>query len=478
MTATPTITPTPMQAEMQRVPLGTDLIACGGRGSGKSKGLELLLARDSTVLKERFNALVVRRSFAGLQELATSLGRTLSAVYGVPLSFNKSDWVLICPNGARIELAYLDPSRPQALLRLQGRSFQTLAAEEMGQWPDPDLLDQLRATLRAPTGTPTRFIGCGNPGQAGHAWIRQRWVQPAGFPPPGQPTSFWCEDTARPTVYIGSNISNNEHLPFEEVRRQIEIAAGGDPELLRAWLEGSFEGDISGSYFGDAMSRRRNLLELNGDDRPEIPQGSRLLVSFDWGIAAPSCATLFITNHPLLPKGSLVAIDEAYLSKSTRSGEPDWNAGLGASNLQQAQILAEWISRWGLEPNELSWIGDDAMWNRMGTAMTIGDEFRSGGIPLKRARKSQMTEEAGLARMRTMLWATDRDESQPWIKASRRCRAFWELTPLLARDTKKRELLDPTAITHSIDTWRYAINYCQKPYKVGTKSGAHPLMWR
>ena len=105
--------------------------------------------------------------------------------------------------------------------------------------------------------------------------------------------------------------------------------------------------------------------------------------------------------------------------------------------------------------------------HRMGVALTIGDEFQKGGIPFKLAGKSQMAEEAGLARLRTMLCATDRDESQPWLKASRRCRAFWELTPLLARDTKKRELLDPTAITHSIDTWRYAVNYCQRPYALG-----------
>ena len=462
-----TIRPTEMQATMQRVPIDHDLIACGGRGSGKSFGGELVVARDSTVLKERFNCLIVRRSYAGLQELSNSLSRTLSATYGQALSFNKSDWTLACPNGARFELAYLDPSRPQAMLRQQGRSRTTIWADEAGQYSDPDMLDQLRATLRAPEGTPTRFILTANPGQAGHSWIRQRWVQPAGFPSPGQPVRFYCEDTASSTVYLGSNIGNNPHLNFDETRRQIEIAAGGDPELLRAWLEGSFEGDVSGSYFGDAMSRRRNLLELNGGESPEIPRGARLLVSFDWGIAAPSCATLFIVNHPLLPKHSLFAIDECYLAKATRAGEPDWNAGLGASNLQQAQILQEWINRWGLEPQDLSWIMDDACWNRMGSALTIGDEFRKGGIPFKRAGKSQMTEEAGLARLRTMLWATDRDESQPWVKASRRCRAFWELTPLLARDTKKRELLDPTAITHSIDTWRYAVNYCQKPYAVG-----------
>ena len=94
------ITPTEMQRQMMAAPLDHDLIACGGRGSGKSKGLEFVLARDSTILKERFSCLIVRRSFAGLQELATSLGAMLSAVYGKALSFNKSDWTLTCPNGA------------------------------------------------------------------------------------------------------------------------------------------------------------------------------------------------------------------------------------------------------------------------------------------------------------------------------------------------------------------------------------------
>ena len=37
-----------MQADIQRVPLDHDLIACGGRGSGKSFGGELVVARDST----------------------------------------------------------------------------------------------------------------------------------------------------------------------------------------------------------------------------------------------------------------------------------------------------------------------------------------------------------------------------------------------------------------------------------------------
>ena len=85
----------------------------------------------------------------------------------------------------------------------------------------------------------------------------------------------------------------------------------------------------------------------------------------------------------------------------------------------------------------MRWIADEACWNSTGHALTIGYELRHGGIPFQRAGKSSMTEEAGLARLRTMLWATDRDESQQWIKASRRCRAFLELTLLLARDTKK-----------------------------------------
>lgn len=166
-------------------------------------------------------------------------------------------------------------------------------------------------------------------------------------------------------------------------------------------------------------------------------------------------------------EGSLFAIDECYLSKQTLAGEPDWNAGLGASNLQQAQILQEWIGRCGLEPYELTSIADDACWNRTGFGDTIAGEFRKGGIPFKQANKSQMSEAAGLARLRSMMWAADRDEGSPWLKASRRCRAFWELTPLLPRDAKKREVLDPLAITHCIDTWRYGASYVHKGYQVG-----------
>ena len=43
---------------------------------------------------------------------------------------------------------------------------------------------------------------------------------------------------------------------------------------------------------------------------------------------------------------------------------------------------------------------------------------------------------------------------------------FWVLTALLAKDTRKREVQDHRAITHLIDTWWYAVNYCRRPYAV------------
>ena len=107
----------------------------------------------------------------------------------------------------------------------------------------------------------------------------------------------------------------------------------------------------------------------------------------------------------------------------------------------------------------------------MGSALTIGDDLREGRIPVKCAGKAPMTEKAVLARLRTMLWATDRDENQPWLEASRRCRAFWKLTPLLERVASKRELFDPTTITHSIARWRYAFNDGQKPYLLDREAG-------
>ena len=47
---------------------------------------------------------------------------------------------------------------------------------------------------------------------------------------------------------------------------------------------------------------------------------------------------------------------------------------------------------------------------------------------------------------------------------------FWELTPLLAKDTRKRVLPDHKAITHEINTWRYALNQHQKTYELGRRA--------
>ena len=128
--ATPTTEirePTQTQAMMLDAPWGDDLCVISARGTCKSWGIALLLARDAAHFKDRFAALVTRQTYQGLTELQGLLWRYFSQVFpgttysGSDLTFRLGGKEM--PFG-RVELAYVGSGpgeQVRALARLQGR---------------------------------------------------------------------------------------------------------------------------------------------------------------------------------------------------------------------------------------------------------------------------------------------------------------------------------------------------------------------
>ena len=57
------------------------------------------------------------------------------------------------------------------------------------------------------------------------------------------------------------------------------------------------------------------------------------------------------------------------------------NAGLvDASNLGASADPCQMVNRWGLEPHDLSWLMDDACWNRTGNTQKGLDQAGHSGI--------------------------------------------------------------------------------------------------
>ena len=183
--------------------------------------------------RERARVLYVRQTHTGCADFER-LGLDLfGAIYGRSLRFNDQEGIFRFPNGGTLEVNQLEG--PGGYAKYQGRSFTLLLIDEAGQYAVPDLLDRLRSNLRGPAGLPLRTVLAANPADAGHAWLSKRYVFKAA------PWSLFTDvASARPFVYAPSTYKDNIHLDQDAYRRQLEAACPGDPELLRAWVEGDW----------------------------------------------------------------------------------------------------------------------------------------------------------------------------------------------------------------------------------------------
>ena len=73
--------PTLTQQLMLDAPWSDDLCIISARGTGKSWGIAMLLARDAAHFKDKFAALVTRQTFQGLTELQGLLWRYFTQAF-------------------------------------------------------------------------------------------------------------------------------------------------------------------------------------------------------------------------------------------------------------------------------------------------------------------------------------------------------------------------------------------------------------
>jgi hypothetical protein len=189
---------------------------------------------------------------------------------------------------------------------------------------------------------------------------------------------------------------------------------------------------------------------------------------FDYGIAAPTVAYLCVPDAPEAPRGSLWLIDECYICATTAGGQRDWTRGSYLSTYEQAAVLREWLEPWGLKPNDLPILGDDAIFNNDGRPKgSVAGDFRDAGFNVKRAGKMNTRMDNGLAMMRNMMAATGKDPGMPWLQWSRACAGLMATLPTLPRHPTNPEIIAPGCADHAADAARYAITYNRSRHFVG-----------
>lgn len=434
----------PFQQRALEVPEAFDIFCGGGRGGGKSTLLCLLALRHVEQYAERARVLFIRQTFKALQDFALLCRELFGAIYGVDARFNQTEGIWRFPNNGYLELGQLESAADYA--KYQGRSFSILLADEISQYPTPDLLDLLRSNLRAPRDIPIRVALAGNPGGPGHFWVANRYVFRAQ---PWQP--FFEKESKREFIYAPSTLRDNCFINQEEYAAQLASACASDSELLRAWERGDWS--ISrGGFFADVLSEERNAV----GPFAEAPPGWRTWLAHDFGSAAPS-VTFLMTQSPgeefagkFYPRGSIVVLDE--LAAYRRD---NLNKGLGWTAAVTAEaIRSELCERWGVPPVGCA---DDSVFSHAGSsAGSIADEFARAGVTFQPAKKGDRI--SGWQRMRRMLADAGKPDV-PGLYVSRACAYFWQTAPYLGRDERRIEDVDSSGPDHAADACRYGLLY-------------------
>ena len=228
-----------------------DILYGGARGGGKTDGFLGKWLMRSQVYGGKCKGLFVRRSMPELDEV---IGRSqeIFTPLGALWKAQKSTWVM--PNGAILRLRSLE--RDADAGKYQGHSYTDVYIDEGGNFPNPDPIDKLNATLRNPHGIPSSFNVSANPGGPGHEWIKKRYIDPA---PLGMKPVIDDSSNAK-RIYIPSRLEDNRLLMDGDPGYIARLKKSGPPWLVQAWLMGDWNATPEGGLIKAQWFRRYNIL--------------------------------------------------------------------------------------------------------------------------------------------------------------------------------------------------------------------------
>lgn len=404
----------------------------GARGGGKSSYLLGDYLQDVPRYGVNWQGVIFRRTYPELQELIKRSQEMYSPTGAV---WRESDKSWTWANGACLKLRYLE--HPRDASRYQGFEFQWIGWDELTQWATDEAYRMLFACLRCSSAdVPTKRIrSSGNPGGAGHAWIKARFVDnaPLGLEPVLDPT------TGMYRMYIKSLVTDNKILLERDPQYIERLKGSGSAELVRGWLEGDWSA-IAGAYFTE--------FGLHHVIRPfEIPRHLIRFRSFDWGSMRPFVCGWYVVNDGSIkeyPAKSIIKYREWYGGKA--------NVGL---KLQVEEVAKGILAR--QEPKEeITYsVADPAIFREDG-GPSIAETMRKHGVSFRAADNERV---AGWTQLRSRLIGID---DKPLIYFFSTCVDSIRTIPTLQHDTAKPEDVNSEGDDHCADEVRYAC--MSRPY--------------
>jgi hypothetical protein len=395
----------------------------GARGGGKSYAMLIDPLRYCDRQKHR--GLLLRRSMPELRDLINHSQQLYPKAFpGAKWREQEKEWRF--PSGAKIEFGYAENTTD--VLRYQGQSYTWIGVDELPQYPNPDIYNFLRSSLRSvDPEIPVYMRATGNPGNVGSGWVKEMFVDPA------VPNTRFDIEIQTPVGtkkitrrFIPAKLQDNPYLMQTE---DYYIMLASLPEVQRKqFLDGDW------SAYEDAAFPEFNKVN-HGVEPFEIPRNWHKFRACDWGYSSPACVLWFAIDFD----DNLYIYRELYTKKVV-------------ADVFATQVL-------NLEYNEYIRYGvlDSSTWARRGdVGPSIAETMINAGCRWRPSDRSPRSRINGKLEIHKRLSVREtNDGEKPSLFIFNNCINLIRTLPLLPCDKNNPEDVDTHTEDHAYDALRY-----------------------
>lgn len=385
-----------------------EILYGGARGGGKTDAGLAWLTRP--ISNPRYRFLVIRRNSTDLSDWLDR-ARIFYRPLGGEIAGNPA--VIRFPSGAIGRVGHLKDTN--AYTNYIGHEYHRILVEELTLIPDEDsylkLISSCRTTVE---GLDPRVFATTNPGNAGHAWVKKRFVIN------GDKKAYQDPKTGRHRIYIKSLVTDNPTL-MKNDPTYISYLKGLPEKLMRAWLYGDWDVFV-GMYF-DEFERTAHI--YNPKDVKILDAWPRFR-SIDWGYTAPTACYW----HAIGPDSHLYTYREYYQTKKL-----DVIAAQEIAKLTQPNEKVEYTVG---DPQSFPVEIPHYKYGKL-ESVKRSDVWAENGVPLIMGDSKRVP---GWSRMREYLRVRSyRDGQSPWWHISSECtNLIDELTSAIYDDSKIEDI--------------------------------------
>ena len=413
-----------------------ELFYGGAAGGGKT---DFLIGDFASDLHQGVDwvGIIFRQSFPELEEVIERTNAIYPMLGGEYLVGQK---VWRFASGALLRLRQVE--NVADFTKYLGHSYSFISFDELPTWENLRPYHMMKSRLRGPARN-KRMRASGNPGGRCHGEIKEYFEigeHPTGY----HLISDGVSKMNR--MFIPSKVTDNKILLENDPGYIDRLKGVGDPELVKAWLEGDWDA-VVGSYFG-MFNKSDAVVEPF-----EIPEEWKIFTCMDYGEHNPCWAGVIAVDYD----DDIWVVDEYYRAEA---GGADHARGV--RDLIDSCPYISKRPRNNLAPSDM-WTSRRP--GEVNQALAPKDAFRKEGLPLTKANMDRVN---GWRNLKDLMYAGR-------IKFFQyRTAHILSSLASVQRDENNPEDVMKGGDDHPADGLRYGINHVYKPRKRPTKAPPAP----